>query len=199
MCRTRKLSRWSAPIHTLLEVIISITHFLSSHCLMNVLMHHRHDLLHQSVFFYFLFCCCFFSVFFISAVPTGSTTLFPLPSVQCVSEYRRRAAWPLALTVRAFFSSPPLSCRCSLLGMQEADCRVAKSYTDGNWVRFLFGSSAIPCCPPSHFSSGIFFFPPIPLELCQQTPLDRDMLMSSSENSQPLENRQCIDCCTVWA
>lgn len=92
--------------------------------------------------------------------PHEAATSFPLPSVGCVSEYRHRTEpVPLAPAIRAFFS-PPLSWRCALLGMQEGSCTAAKSYTDGNWGRFLFVSSAIPCCPPSHFSSGVTsFFP----------------------------------------
>lgn len=118
--------------------------------------------------------------------PHEAATSFPLPSVGCVSEYRHRAEpVPLAPAIRAFFSSP-LSWRCALLGMQEGSCTAAKSYTDGNWGRFLFVSSAIPCCPPSHFSSGVTsFFSLVLLEPCQRTPLDRDMQILSSENSQP--------------
>lgn len=101
----------------------------------------------------------FFSIFFISALPTRTTTLFPLPSVECVREYRHRTRsldTCFCLFFFFFFFSPPLSCRCCLLGMQEGDrSRAAKSYTDENWGCFLFVSSAIPCCPPSHFSSGV--------------------------------------------
>lgn len=148
---------------------------------MNVLMRHWHYLLHQSGLF--------FPFFSISALPTW--TLFPLPSVECVCEQR---LWTQTLATCFccqrffffffFFFSPPLSCWCFLFGMQEGDHRATKSYTDENWGCLLFVSSAIPRCPPSHFSSGVtsLLFPVV-LEPCQQTPLDRDMQILSLENS----------------
>lgn len=109
---------------------------------------------------------------------------------------------PLAFAVRAsfFFFSPPLGCWCFLFGMQEGDHRATKSYTDENWGCLLFVSSAIPRCPPSHFSSGVtsLLFPVV-LEPCQQTPLDRDMQILSLENSSASQpSCPCIDCGTFW-
>lgn len=74
-------------------------HFFSSHCLMNVLMRHRHDLLHQSGVFFSS------SFFFISALSTR--TLFPLLSVECVFEYRHWTQTPATCFCHQsfFFSS----------------------------------------------------------------------------------------------
>lgn len=144
---------------------------------MNVLMRHWHDLLHQSWGFFFLH-------LFYQCPSHTNHNLVPTPVCRVCQRIQTSDTETGHLPSELFFFfffSPPLSCRCSLLGMQEGDRRAAKSYTDENWRRFLFVSSAIPCGPPSHFSSGVtsflffFFPPPVLLEPCQQTPLDRHM------------------------
>ena len=54
----------------------SIIHFLSSHCLMNVLMRHWHDLLHQPGFFFSSF---FFFFFFYQCPSHTNHNLAPTP------------------------------------------------------------------------------------------------------------------------
>lgn len=91
-----------------------------------------------------------------------------------------------------FFPSLPLSCCCSaLLGMQGGCLKLTLMKTEG-----AFCLSAPPSDPVlstllfqqwrDFFSLSLFFsFSLFFLETCQQTALDRDMQMQSSEASQP--------------
>lgn len=122
----------------------------------------------------------FSPVFFIGALPTRATTLFPLPSVQCVSEYRHRTQCLDTCSCRqSVFCFFPFS-RCSAWhagGATAVRPKVTLMETEGT---FLCVSSAILWCPPSPFQRWLdLFFSPMLLEPCQHTPLDRDMQIFS--------------------
>lgn len=71
-----------------------------------------------------------------------------------------------------FFQLSPQLPMCSAWHA-EGQSQPSQSYIDGKWGCFLFVSSAIPCCQPS----------PVPLETCQQTPLERDMQIESASRA----------------
>lgn len=144
----------------------------------------------------------FFSIFFISALPTRTTTLFPLPSVECVREYRHRTrsldTCFCLFFFFFFFSARPsaadavcLACR-KAIGAEQPKVTLMK--TEGAFCLSALPSRAVH--PPI---SAVAWLPPTPviLEPCQHTPLDRDMQILSSGNGQP--SRPCTDCDTALA
>lgn len=143
----------------------SVFHFFSSHRLMNALMRHWCDLLHQpgpSLFFFF---------FPISALPPQ--TSFPHPSVECAHEYRHWTQIPANCFCHQsvsflFFFLPQLL----MLPAWHAAGRAQRRRKLHWWkVRALFfpfvclsASSAFPRRPalPSFAATWLLFFPRFP-------------------------------------
>lgn len=139
---TGKLQSWLSFVGTK----TSIFHFCSSHGLVTALMRLWHDLLRQpeSGLFFFL------SVPFLRR-PRSHSRLSSVPMNTDIGHRLRPIAFAITASPSFFFSS--LSCWCSLLGMQQSDCRAGQSYTDEKWgcilpLVCLFVSSVFPV-PPS--------------------------------------------------
>lgn len=179
----------------------SIIHFLSSHCLINVLMRHWHDLLHQSGVFFSIF--FFFFNFFYQCPSHTNHNLVPTPFcwvcpwIQTPDTEPRHLFLPLFFFF-FFFSARPsaadavcLACR-KAIGAEQPKVTLMK--TEGAFCLSALPSRAVH--PPI---SAVAWLPPTPviLEPCQHTPLDRDMQILSSGNGQP--SRPCTDCDTALA
>lgn len=131
-------------------------------------------------------------IFFIGALPTGTTALFPTPDCPANTDIRHPGhllSSPSELLLLFFFLALPSSDR-SLFGMQQGDRQAAKSYTDGNWGSFLFAGSAILRCPilPSQLWRDfyLFYFPLLViLELLSTGAIRRGGVWGGHANAVP--------------
>lgn len=163
-----KHSGWYGLIHLLLYYQFP---FLS--------LSHNCSCVTDMIYYTSLFFVCF-SVFFISGLPKHTPTSFPLPSVQCVSEYRHQTQSPTFAVLPSAGVALRLACRRVIAEWPK----VTLMETEGSVCLSALPPRAVH--PPiSAVAWLVFVFFPVLLEPCQQTPLDRDMQILLSENSQP--------------
>jgi len=121
---------------------------------MNVSMRHWQDLLHQSWVVFFPPPLFYERRPHMKPQPCSHSRL---SSVSLNTDIGHRA-WPLALSLSLSLSLAVIEHFSTLPSAADELC-----YTDRNGGLFLSVSSAVPCCPPSLFSSGVtpfFFLPP---------------------------------------